>query len=31
VVIIAAVVLFMIVGTVVARFTVMPMGGMMGH
>jgi hypothetical protein len=31
VVIIAAVVLFMIVGTVVARFTVMPMGGMMAH
>jgi Yip1 domain len=31
VVIIAAVVLFMIIGLVVARFTAMPMGGMMTH
>ncbi|MFL5493444.1 MAG: YIP1 family protein [Gemmatimonadales bacterium] len=31
VVILAAVVLFMVVGGVVARFTVMPMGGMMGR
>jgi hypothetical protein len=31
VVIIAAVVLFMIIGLVAARFTAMPMGGMVGH
>jgi hypothetical protein len=31
VVIVAAVVLFMIIGLVAARFTAMPVGGMMTH